>query len=157
MQTGHTWRNAAWLSCVSFVRRTRRHYARRSGPFVRYAAPSNAPARPQLASRHKPLHKASDVDLEKRLALVARQKTEGTLGETERILRYIHEKRHLQPTPSHYEAQIVANTAPGGSIDNVKKILAEMQVAGLSAGALVDNAVLEVIESEPVLSGADRY
>jgi hypothetical protein len=144
MQSARACRRQVWLPRVTFVTSARRAYRNRPGPFAIYHNPQK-PAREVPAEvLRKSLNDSSNAELEQRLSWTAKKKLGSRLPVVTRLLNYMHQKRGIRPTLAHYEAEVLANTDPDGSAQNVKNILLKMKERGVASGALVDSAVLEV-------------
>lgn len=143
MHIGQAYLRTARVSCTSVLRISQRAHesTHRRIPFARYELPTWRTS-PRPLPVWKPWPGASVAVLEQLLAWIARNKPSITTAE--RLLRYMIDERHVQPTTAHYEAMILANRDPDGSIGNVKAILSEMEDHGLQTSGLIDNAVLEV-------------
>lgn len=143
MHIGRTCLRATRASYTSLLRPPQRAHGstRRRIPFAKYERPSRT-WRPSPRPLRKPWPEASVAELEQELKWTARNKP--SIQTVEALLRYMLEERRVQPTAAHYEAMILANHDPEGSINNVKAILSEMEEYGLPTSGLIDNAVLEV-------------
>jgi hypothetical protein len=146
MQAGQACRSTPWLLRVRVFTPIRRAYATRfRPPFTIYQRPPNPPKRLPKEQRLKRWAEASDAELERKLAWIARNLPSGERFATvSSLVDYMHKSRHITPAVQHYEALILANADRQGSISNVRQLLSSMEAAGLPASGLIDNAVLEV-------------
>lgn len=123
-------------------------YATRSrgrAPFARYERQGTPRNKLPADFLRKTWAEASNAELEKALAFMARNShPERKLANVSRLVTYMHETRAIAPTITHYEAMILANTDAQGSASNVKQLLLRVDAAGLRGSGLIDNAVLQV-------------
>lgn len=142
MYLGRLRRQVPCVSWLSLPRSTQRASSdQRIVPFAIYQLPSTKQPREPRRLR-KPWAEASVAELEQKLAWTARN--EPSVEAAESLLRYMLLERDVRPTTAHYEALILANTEPSGSVSHVKALLSEIQDLGLPKSSLIENAVLEV-------------
>lgn len=90
-----------------------------------------------LNAQHVPNH-----GLEKKLSFIARNRPRLPL--VSELVRCLIIDRLQTPSMLHYEALILANCDPRGSITNVREILSALHSSGLRITSQIDLALLEV-------------
>lgn len=77
----------------------------------------------------------------------------GLLPETEKLVEYLVRERKCAPTAGMYRALIVANAAPGGSVEGVMHWMKDMEKEGIGLDEDICGAIFKVLgpQSSPAL------